>query len=254
MSAVRVAAVGDVHLDQSRAGRLRPGLAGLAERADVLLLAGDLTNYGTVEETEVVVEEFADAGVPVVAVLGNHDYQTDNEERVRKILESAGWTVLEGEAAVLDVAGVRLGVAGAKAFGLGLAGRRGSNFGEPEMKAFARHGEESAARVAAALKTLAGRADVIVALTHYSPVGDTLVGEPAEIWPFLGNHLLADAVDAAGAHLAVHGHAHLGTERGVTPGGVPVRNVAQPVIRRPYALYALTAQDRGTVHDLPTAS
>ncbi|MFZ5870702.1 MAG: metallophosphoesterase family protein [Actinomycetota bacterium] len=235
---IRVAAVGDVHLGPELAGRHRAGLTDVADRADVLLLAGDLTRHGTVAEAEVVASEYADLGVPVVAVLGNHDYQSDLEKEVTDVLVAGGITVLEGTGIVLDLPGGRLGVAGAKGFGLGFAGRCGSEFGEPEMKAFTRHGRLSAELLASALEDVAG-ADVTVALTHYAPVDDTLVGEPPEIWPFLGNYMLGEAVDRAGAALAVHGHAHAGREKGLTEGGTRVRNVAQPVIGRAYAVYEL---------------
>jgi Icc-related predicted phosphoesterase len=239
---IRVAAVGDVHLDEALRGRLRPMLADLPEHADVLLLAGDLTRHGTVAEAKVVAEEFADLGVPVIAVLGNHDYHSDQQDAVRAVLEDGGLTVLEGETAELDVGGRRLGVAGVKGFGLGFAGRCGSDFGEPEMKAFARHARDAAERLSAALTAVRQREPhIAVAMTHYSPVEDTLAGEPPQIWPFLGSYLLAEAIDGAGADLAVHGHAHAGVEKGLTAGGVRVRNVAQPVIRRPYAVYCLDA-------------
>ena len=237
---IRVAAVGDVHLDADLAGRHRAGLSDLAERADVLLLAGDLTRHGTVEEARVVAAEYADLGVPVVAVLGNHDYHSDAEAEVTAVLTDAGLAVLEGDGVVLDTPSGRLGVAGVKGFGLGFAGRCGSEFGEPEMKAFTRHGRETADRLYEALTRLDG-ADVTVALTHYAPVDDTLVGEPPEIWAFLGNYLLGEAVDRGGADLAVHGHAHAGVEKGVTDGGTRVRNVAQPVIGAAYALYEVSA-------------
>jgi Icc-related predicted phosphoesterase len=233
---IRIAAVGDVHLAPELAGRHRAGLSGLADRADVLLLAGDLTRHGTAEEAEVVAAEYTGLGVPVVAVLGNHDYHSDQQDEVTAILTGAGLTVLEGTGVVLDLPGGRLGVGGTKGFGLGFAGRCGSDFGEPEMKAFSRHGKASAAALASALDEVAG-ADVRIALTHYSPTDETLVGEPVEIWPFLGNYLLGEAVDRAGADLAVHGHAHIGCEKGVTDGGTRVRNVAQPVIGAAYALY-----------------
>ncbi|NLT54951.1 MAG: metallophosphoesterase [Actinomycetales bacterium] len=235
---IRIAAVGDVHLDEDLRGRVRAGLTRLGEEADVLLLAGDLTRHGTLREAAVVVDEFRDLPVPVVAVLGNHDYHSDVQDGIHRLLASAGIHVLEGEAVRIPIAGAVLGVAGVKGFGLGFAGRCGSDFGEPEMKAFVRHGRRSASSLLAALRTI-GDADVRVALTHYAPVEDTLEGEPREIWPFLGSHLLAEAVDEAGAHLAVHGHAHAGSERGLTPGGVPVRNVAMPVIRTPYAVYCV---------------
>lgn len=240
---IRVGAVGDVHLGPDLAGRHRAGLEDIADHADVLLLAGDLTRHGTLEEAEIVAAEYRDLPVPVVAVLGNHDYHSDLEDEVTTILTDAGLTVLEGRGVTLDIGGERLGVAGVKGFGLGFAGRSGSDFGEPEMKAFARHGRESGERLGEALSQVAD-ADIIVALSHYSPVDETLVGEPPEIWPFLGNYLLAEAIDRAGASLAVHGHAHIGTEKGVTEGGVRVRNVAQPVIRRAYAVYDLHATAR----------
>lgn len=233
---IRIAAVGDVHLGEDIAGRHREGLADLAERADVLLLAGDLTRHGTIEEAEVVAAEYRDLGVPVVAVLGNHDYHSDQQDEITSLLTDAGITVLEGTGVTLETSGGTLGVAGVKGFGLGFAGRCGSDFGEPEMKAFSRHGKASGAALAAALEQVSG-ADVRVALMHYAPVDQTLVGEPPEIWPFLGNYLLGEAVDRAGAHLAVHGHAHIGCEKGVTEGGVRVRNVAHPVIGAAYALY-----------------
>lgn len=236
---IRVAAVGDVHLGPDIAGRHRAGLLDLPQQADVLLLAGDLTRHGTADEAAVVAAEYAGLGLPVVAVLGNHDYHSDEQGKVTALLQDAGITVLEGDSVVLDVDGTSLGVAGVKGFGLGFAGRCGSDFGEPEMKAFARHGRRSAELLVDALATL-DDVDVRIALTHFAPVDGTLVGEPREIWPFLGNYLLGEAVDRAGCRLAVHGHAHIGTEKGVTDGGVPVRNVAQPVIGAAYALYDVT--------------
>jgi len=238
-SHIRVAAVGDVHLDEDVLGRYRPALEQLGDKADVLLLAGDLTRHGTPEEARCVAVEFGDLPVPVVAVLGNHDYHSDQVDDVTKILEDAGITVLERSSTVLKLYGLRLGVAGAKGFGGGFAGRCASEFGEPETKAYIRHTREVSEGLTTALCEL--DCDVRVALTHYSPVPDTLVGEPLEIYPFLGSYLLAHAIDAAPTALAVHGHAHAGTERGTTPGGVKVRNVAHPVIRQAYSVYELTA-------------
>jgi len=236
---VRVAAVGDVHLDADVVGRYRPALAHLAEKADVLLLAGDLTRHGTPEEARCVATEFGGLDVPVVAVLGNHDYHSDAEDEVAKICEGAGIQVLEQTGTVLDCTGLRLGIAGAKGFGGGFAGRCASEFGEPETKAFIRHTRDIADGLGAALRAL--ECDVLVALTHYAPVPETLLGEPLEIYPFLGSYLLGEAVDSAPTALAVHGHAHAGTERGTTPGGVKVRNVAHPVIKQAYNVYQLAA-------------
>jgi Icc-related predicted phosphoesterase len=235
---IRIAAVGDVHLDQDVLGRFRPALDQLPEHADVLLLAGDLTRHGTEEEARCVATEFGDLAVPVVAVLGNHDYHCDQVPQVVRVLEDAGIIVLEGDGTVLGCSGTRLGVAGAKGFGGGFAGRCASEFGEPEMKAFVRTTSAIAEKLGAALRDL--ECDVRVALTHYSPVPDTLAGEPPEIYPFLGSYLLGQAIDATDTALALHGHAHHGTERGRTPGGVRVRNVAHPVIKQAYSVYRLT--------------
>jgi Icc-related predicted phosphoesterase len=236
---IRVAAVADVHVDQDVVGRYRPALEHLAGKADLLLLGGDLTRHGTRDEAKCVAEEFGGLPVPTVAVLGNHDYHCDEVPAVTAILRDAGLIVLECTGTVLTCAGLRVGVAGTKGFGGGFAGACGSEFGEPEMKAFTRHTRELADRFGVALREL--DCDVRLALTHYSPVPETLVGEPLEIYPFLGSYLLAQAIDSApDTALAVHGHAHAGSERGTTPGGVKVRNVAHPVIKQAYNVYQLT--------------
>jgi Icc-related predicted phosphoesterase len=162
------------------------------------------------------------------------------------MLTAAGVRVLEGEAEVIHVNGSRLGIAGLKGFGGGFAGAAGADFGEREMKAFIRHTQEGADRLHGALGTLED-ADVRVALLHYAPIKSTLVGERLEIYPFLGSYLLAEAIDYAGADLVLHGHAHRGTEKGVTPGGIHVRNVAQPVIRHAFNLYCI--DEHRTVHE-----
>jgi Icc-related predicted phosphoesterase len=232
---IRVAAVGDVHVGTDSGGRLRAGLAGLPEQADLLLLAGDLTHRGRPEEARVLVEELRGLGVPTVAVLGNHDYHSDRQDEVAAVLTEGGIGVLEGDGVVLDLAGGRVGVAGTKGFGGGFAGACASDFGEPEMKAFVAHTRTLASGLERALGALA--ADVRIALLHFSPVQETLEGEPREIHAFLGSYLLAEAIDRAGADLALHGHAHRGSPRGTTPAGVPVRNVAQPVIGRAYDVF-----------------
>jgi Icc-related predicted phosphoesterase len=236
---LRVAAVGDVHIDKDVVGRYRPALEHLGEKADLLLLAGDLTRHGTADEATCVAQEFGGLPVPVVAVLGNHDYHSDEVPAVTGVLQDAGITVLECSGTVLTCAGIRVGVAGTKGFGGGFAGACGSEFGEPEMKAFTRHTRELADRFGVALREL--DCDVRLAVLHFSPVPETLVGEPLEIFPFLGSYLLAQAIDSApDTALAVHGHAHAGSERGTTPGGVKVRNVAHPVIKQAYNVYQLT--------------
>jgi Icc-related predicted phosphoesterase len=235
---IRIAAVGDVHFGPDSEGSLRPHLERLADDADILLLAGDLTNVGYAEEAAVLALELRHADVPTVAVLGNHDYHQEQERDIERLLTDAGVRVLDGDSEVIPVNGARVGIAGLKGFGGGFAGACGSDFGEPVMKAFIRYTKEGAERLEQALQGLEG-ADVRVALLHYAPVKSTLVGERLEIYPFLGSYLLAEAIDCAGADLVLHGHAHRGTEKGVTPGGVHVRNVAQPLIRRAYSLFCL---------------
>ncbi|MGW4467549.1 metallophosphoesterase family protein [Micromonospora sp. NPDC004704] len=237
---IRIAAVGDVHLDEDVVGRFRPALDQISEYADVLLLAGDLTRHGSESEARCVATEFGGLDVPVVSVLGNHDHHCDQVPAVVRVLEDAGITVLEGTGVVLRCGEHRLGIAGAKGFGGGFAGRCASEFGEPEMKAFIRTTTTVADRLGTALREL--DADVRVALTHYAPVPDTLAGEPLEIYPFLGSYLLGEAIDSAPTALAIHGHAHHGTERGTTPGGVRVRNVAHPVIKQAYSVFHLAEQ------------
>jgi Icc-related predicted phosphoesterase len=232
---MRVAAVGDLHVGHDSADLWRERLARVADDADVLLLAGDLTQSGLESEARALAAVLRPLALPRIAVLGNHDHHAGEPARVRGVLEAAGVEVLEGAATVVEARGVRLGVAGTKGFGGGFLGACGSDFGEPEMKAFIRHTKGLAERLEAALASLA--TDHRVALLHYAPVADTLQGERLEIYPFLGSYLLAEAIDRAGADLAVHGHAHAGTERGVTAGGVRVRNVALPVLMHTYQVY-----------------
>jgi Icc-related predicted phosphoesterase len=238
---IRIAAVGDVHVDKDVLGRYRPALDRLPDVADVLLVAGDLTRHGTVAEARCFATEFGDVGVPVIVVLGNHDHQSDQEDEVAALLTGEGITVLEGTSTVLTVNGHRLGVAGVKGFGGGFAGACASNFGEREMKAFVNTTEASAAQLGAALRGV--ECDALVALTHYAPVPETLAGEPVEIYAFLGAYQLGQAIDSAPTALALHGHAHHGSERGRTPGGVPVRNVAHPVIKQAYNVYQLLSAE-----------
>lgn len=235
---IRVAAVGDIHLGTESRGTFSPALRDLHEKADILLLAGDLTHVGSREEAEVVAEELADVRVPVVAVLGNHDHHSDEPDAVVETLEKVGVIMLEGSGTVVDTPDGRLGVAGAKGFGGGFPPAMASCFGEPEMKAFVQTAEDSARSLLEALKQL--DTDTRVALTHYSPCSETLEGEPPEIYAFLGGVALGEAVDDGGTSLAIHGHAHIGSRKGTTPGGTPVRNVALPLLDRAYEIFELT--------------
>jgi Icc-related predicted phosphoesterase len=234
---MRIAAVGDIHFAEDTRGKLRAHWSALHECADVFLLCGDLTNLGTIEQARALREELSVVRVPVIAVLGNHDHHAGAADGVRVTLAEAGVTMLEGEHTTLEIDGRTLGIAGCKGFGGGFAGACGHAFGEPEMKAFMHVTERAALSLESSLHAL--RADVRVAMLHYAPVKDTLAGERLEIYPFLGSYRLAEALDNAGADLAIHGHAHSGAQKGVTARGIPVRNVAMPLIRRPFAVFTL---------------
>jgi Icc-related predicted phosphoesterase len=238
----RIAAVGDVHLGRDSAPRFIPHFADIASRADLLLVAGDLTQHGYVDEARAFAEVVSGIGIPVVTVLGNHDYHQDAEGEIRRLLENAGICVLEKESTVLDVGGTRVGIAAAKGFGGGFGSSSGAEFGEREMKLFIHTAKEAADALYEHLSSL--RCDVRIALMHYSPSRDTLLGEKLELYPFLGSYLLGEAIDRAGCDLALHGHAHHGAERGLTAGGIPVRNVAMPVIRTAYNTYEFAAAAR----------
>lgn len=232
---IRIAAVGDVHAGKEPSADWVAGCARLAAAADLVLYAGDLTQHGLVIEAEALVRPLAAAGLPVVAVLGNHDYNQNRQDEIRAMMERAGIRVLEGEATVVEVRGKRVGVAGTKGFGGGFSGASASAFGEQAMKDFIHVTRRDADALSRSLRGL--DCDLRIAVTHYAPTRETLRGEKPEIFPFLGSYLLGAAIDEARCDLAIHGHAHHGTERGVTPGGTPVRNVAMPVLRAPYAVY-----------------
>jgi Icc-related predicted phosphoesterase len=240
---IRVAAVGDLHATAGAAGRFRPGLQRAARESDLLLLAGDLTHMGRLDEARCLAAEVCDLG-RTVAVLGNHDYQDRNERTITRILTGAGIHVLEGTAVVLPVRGVRVGVAGVKGFGGGFPGGLVHEFGEPEQKAFAAAGRLASEALATALARL--EADLRIVLTHYAPSPDTLTGEPRDLYPVLGFHQLGQVIDQdGGVALAVHGHAHHGREHGTTLAGTPVRNVAQHVLGAPYRVYTLSRHPTG---------
>ncbi len=233
---IRIAAVGDVHYGVEGRKQMRSFFESLEGRADALFITGDLTQSGRVEEAQALANDLRGLPVPVVSILGNHDYHSDQQNEIHQVLREAGVLSLEGESTVFEVRGQSVGVYGIKGFGGGFGGACVTDFGEPETKAFARHAHQQAALLKQGLMNL--RTDYRFVLLHYSPIEDTLLGERREIYPFLGSYLLAEAIDAAGADGVFHGHAHLGTERGATKKGIPVRNVAQMVIRHAYNVYS----------------
>ena len=241
---IRLAAVGDVHCGTDVRAQIRAQFASVPDHADALLLAGDLTRLGLPEEAEVLADALRTlGGMPIAGVLGNHDFQSNQQDEVRAIIAAAGVQMLEGSSVVWEIGSVRVAVAGSKGFGGGFEGTHATAFGEPEMKGFVEHTHSLADRLDTCLQEM-GDADLRVLLLHYAPVRETLTGEPREIFPFLGSYLFAELADRHGMDLVLHGHAHRGVERGRTTGGIPVRNVAQAVIQQGYAVYTLDPDGR----------
>jgi len=224
---VRVAAVGDIHCAKAMTpGSLAPVFGQVAERADILALCGDLTDTGSPDEAKLLVRELAIAKVPVVAVFGNHDYESEKADEVKKILVEGGVVVLDGDS--VELCGV--GFAGVKGFAGGFGERALQPWGEPILKAFVREAVEEALKLEGALARL--RTPHRIELMHYSPVRGTVTDEPSEIAPFLGSSRLEDPLNRYPVTAAFHGHAHSGSPEGRTSSGVPVYNVALPLLRR----------------------
>jgi Icc-related predicted phosphoesterase len=225
---VRVAALGDLHCTKSSQGAFQSLFARIAEAAEVLLIAGDLTDYGLPDEARVLARELTSLRIPTAAVLGNHDYESDKQDEVRQILVDAGIVVLDGDACELH----GIGVAGVKGFGGGFGPRALGPWGEPIIKQFVREAIDEALKLEAALARL--RTARLIALLHYSPVQETVEGEPPEIFPFVGSSRLEEPIDRYPVSLVLHGHAHRGQLEGATRTGVPVYNVAMPLLCRSY--------------------
>src|SRR5438067_11207432 len=224
---MRIAAVGDLHCRADTRKTVATALAGVDSEAQCLLLAGDLTDHGTPEEDSWLAEELSQFKVAKVAVLGNHDYESGQEMVVKQKLEEAGIRVLDGEPMAL---GDEVGIAGIKGFAGGFEHAQLQRFGETAMKQFVDACIAEELKLENALFQL--RTRIRIALLHYAPCRSTLEGEPLEIFPFLGATRLSGPLDQLRPALAFHGHAHRGTLRGATRGGVPVYNVALPVLRR----------------------
>lgn len=226
---LRFAAVGDLHCTEASAGTLRPLFVQAAAAADALLLCGDLTDYGTPQEARVLADELGAVRMPVVAVLGNHDFESGAADEVRRILHGAGVQLLDGEAT--EVLGV--GIAGAKGFAGGFGRAALGAWGEPAIKAFVHEALQEALKLEAALAKL--RTPHRIALLHYAPIIDTVQGEPAEIFAFLGSARLEEPLLRHPVDFVVHGHAHRGSLEGRTVNGVPVYNVARPLLQQCFA-------------------
>ena len=235
---VRIAAISDLHYSRtSTAGALQPLFVQIAEAADILVICGDLTDYGLPEEARALAREFTNTvKIPVVAVLGNHDYESGQQAEIRTILEDAGVVTLDGD--TTEVHGI--GFAGVKGFCGGFGRRALGPWGEEIIKNFVHEAVAEALKLETALARL--RNDRLIALLHYSPIEETVEGEPKEIYPFLGCSRLEEPLMRYPVSAVFHGHAHNGAFQGVTAGGIPVFNVAMPLLlgngsETPYLLY-----------------
>lgn len=217
---MRIAATADLHFTPQRYAALRDELDKVRDEADVLVVAGDLTNFGKPEEMDPLLNALVRLRVPVIAVLGNHDYECDKQVELTRLMTDAGIKVLDGSAYERD----GVGFAGTKGFVGGFGRGLLTAFGEPEVKTFVRAGIDEAVKLERAMSQL--RTPKRVVVLHYSPIAATVEGEAPEIYPFLGSSRLAEVVDRHGADLVLHGHAHNGKPNGTTTAGIPVHNVA----------------------------
>lgn len=225
---VRVAAVGDLHCKRSSTGSFQTLFSRIAENADVLALCGDLTDRGLADEARILATELQAVKIPKIAVLGNHDFESDAAGDVTEILAGAHVTVLDGTA--IEIGGI--GFAGAKGFAGGFGELALQAWGEVATKIFVREAVEETLKLESALARL--RTPGRVVLLHYAPVVDTVDGEPREIFPFLGSSRLEEPLNRYAASVVFHGHAHRGQPEGKTAGGVPVYNVALPLLQELY--------------------
>ncbi len=226
---LRVAAVADVHCGRGEPDSLRPLFARAAEEADVLLLAGDVTDHGRPAEGRALIEELKEAGeLPVLAVLGNHDHEAGEHDELVRILTDGGIRLLDGEAC--EVEGV--GFAGVKGFAGGFGSAVLEGWGEAVLKRFVDEAVEEALKLENALARLTTPARI--ALLHYAPIRETIEGEAVEIFPFLGTSRLEDALSRFPVSAVFHGHAHIGSFEGRTRDDVPVYNVSVKVLEKTF--------------------
>lgn len=244
---LRIAAIGDIHVAKTSQGLFHALFSQIGGTADVLVLCGDFTDYGLPDEARVLARELTTSvKIPVIAVLGNHDYESGRQGEIRQILTDAGVAVLDGEAT--EVQGI--GFAGAKGFAGGFGRGALGPWGEPAIKSFVQEAVEEALKLESALARL--RTNHRVAVLHYSPIRGTVEGEPPEIFPYLGSSRLEEPINRYRCSAVFHGHAHRGTPEARTATGIPVYNVAMPLLARvnpnrpPYLIVELPLDEEPT--------
>lgn len=234
---VRVAATGDIHCRESNREAIVDSFAQLGDDVDLVLVAGDLTSHGRLEEAEILCEAAAATAAPVYAVLGNHDWHADEGEAILERLQRGGVEMLDRRASVCEVGEVEIGIVGVKGFVGGFAPRHLPDFGEPSLRAVYREATEEVEALDEGLREVA-LCPLRIVLLHYAPIEATLEGEPREIWVFLGSDRLAAPILEHGPDLVLHGHAHAGSPDG-TIGETPVHNVAQPLLGADFRFFDL---------------
>ena len=241
---IRIAAAGDLHASEATRERVERAFATVAAEADVILLAGDLTTTGEPEQAQVVADACRALDVPVFAVLGNHDFHAGRTDELTSIVEAAGVHVLDRSSRTCEIAGLELGVVGAKGFIGGFPGSALPDFGEQLMRDVYAETTRESESIAKGLQAIV-HCDLRIVLLHYAPIPDTLEGEPREIWTMLGSDRLAVPVAEHEPDLVLHGHAHAGTFRG-SLGTVPVYNVSVPVMARDFWVFEVADLERAT--------
>lgn len=226
----RIAAVADIHVKVSDKGKWTDYFREISKQADMLLIGGDLTDTGDEVEAQILSDELKNCNIPVVAVLGNHDHEKGRQKLIRQTVQNDNVHILDGEAIVIG----NIGIAGIKGFGGGFDNHMLSMFGEEGMKAFVRESVNEELRLDRALNRLEQEYDDIkkVVLLHYAPIKSTILGEPEQIFPFLGCSRLAEPINRQEIVAVFHGHAHKGVLEGETSTGIKVYNVAKPILQK----------------------
>ena len=227
---MRIAALADLHYRNGADGKFRAAFSEISDAADILLLCGDIIDYGLPEEARLLMKDISDTAkrITLIGVLGNHEYESGKVDEVINIMKGGGITILDGEAC--EAKGV--GFAGVKGFLGGFGKRVLAPWGEPIIKQFVHEAVEEALKLESALARL--RTQSRIALMHYAPIAATVIGEPPEIFPFLGCSRMEEPLNRYPVAAAFHGHAHNGTHAGATSGGVPVYNVAMKLLEKTY--------------------